>query len=181
MDVQTLDLILDWQMAIAWSGEGICQPTRLGWWRTDLIDEDGGADLLSRLFPRTKFYAGWEAVRDAAIAVDRRARQRMAAPDEIRTLFFCGFDIDEQLNDRLAERKRLNKKLTLPIDWGNGFDCEALAKQICDRCGSSEYRTVFGGREVINTGTTARNFSALVAALTPWDKEYPMPFYRVED
>ena len=96
-------------------------------------------------------------------------------------VFWGGFDIDEQLNDRLAERKRLNKKLTLPIDWGNGFDCEALAKQICDRCGSSEYRTVFGGREVINTGTTARNFSALVAALTPWDKEYPMPFYRVED
>ncbi len=181
MDFLALDLILNWQMAIAWAGEAKCQPSRLGWWNTDLIDEEGGGDLLARLLPRTKAYAGWEAVRDGAIAVDRRTRQRMAAPDAIRTLFFLGFDIDEQLSDRLAERKRLNEKLTLPIEWTNGFDREVLAKKICDCCGDSKYRTTVGGREVSNSGTTVNNFLALVAALAPWDKEYSMPFYRVKD
>ncbi len=42
VDLDLLDLILDWQMTIAWAGEANCEPSRLGWWRTDLIDELGG-------------------------------------------------------------------------------------------------------------------------------------------
>jgi hypothetical protein len=37
VDLDLLDLILDWQMTIAWAGEANCEPSRLGWWRTDLI------------------------------------------------------------------------------------------------------------------------------------------------
>ena len=93
VELDFLDLILDWQMTIAWAGEANCEPSRLGWWRTDLIDDLGGGDLLARLLPRTKVYAGWESARQAALATDRRARQRMANPDKLRTIFFrknCG-------------------------------------------------------------------------------------------
>jgi len=177
-NIVALDIILNWQMAIAWAGEANCQPTRLGWWRTDLIDNEGGGDLFARLFPRTKAYAGWESVRDAAIAVDRRARQRMATPDEIRTLFFWGFDIDEQLNDRLAQRKQRGEELVLPIAWKEEFDREILATQIRDCCGESKYRLVAGGREVNNSDTLEHNVLALVAAFVPWERDYPMPFCR---
>lgn len=180
VELDLLDLILDWQMTIAWLGEANCEPSRLGWWRTDLIDDLGGGDLLARLLPRTKVYAGWEAVREAAIATDRRARQRMANPDKLRTIFFWGFDLDEKLTDRIAIRKALNQKLDLPISWEDDFDRELLAKQICDRSGESKYELVAGGREIRKTGSNQQNLLSLVAAIVPFDKNYPMPFYRID-
>jgi hypothetical protein len=45
VDLNLLDLILDWQMTIAWAGEANCEPSRLGWWLTDLINDLGGGDL----------------------------------------------------------------------------------------------------------------------------------------
>ena len=71
----TLDTILALQMTIAWAGEGLCEPKRLDWWRTDLIDEAGGGDLLKRLLPKTHQWAALEAVRSAAIQIDRRDRK----------------------------------------------------------------------------------------------------------
>jgi hypothetical protein len=45
-----LDDILAVQLTMAWAGEGRCDPARLGWWQTDLIDEAGGVvDLFVRL------------------------------------------------------------------------------------------------------------------------------------
>jgi len=179
VDLDLLDMILDWQMTIAWLGEANCEPPRLGWWRTDLIDDLGGGDLLSRLLPRTKLYAGWEAAREAAIATDRLARQRMADPDKLRTIFFWGFDLDEKLTDRLAVRKRQSENLKLPIAWENGFDRGAITKQISDHCGESKYEIVAGGREIHRNGTDASSLLSLVAALVPFDQNYPMPFYRI--
>ncbi|WP_395830945.1 hypothetical protein [Archangium violaceum] len=43
--VSTLDTILALQLTVAWAGEGRCEPARLGWWQTDLVDEAGGGDL----------------------------------------------------------------------------------------------------------------------------------------
>lgn len=37
--MEHLDRILALQFTVAWAGEGRCQPKRLGWWETDLIDE----------------------------------------------------------------------------------------------------------------------------------------------
>jgi hypothetical protein len=48
-----LDEILALQFLVAWAGEGRCKPRRFGWWDTDLVDPDGGGDLLARLAPRT--------------------------------------------------------------------------------------------------------------------------------
>ncbi len=48
---------------VAWAGEAQSQPRRLGWWRTDLVDQDGGAGLLHDLLPQTWRWASLEAVR----------------------------------------------------------------------------------------------------------------------
>ena len=124
----TLDAILALQMTIAWAGEGLCEPKRLDWWRTDLIDEAGGGDLLKRLLPKTYQWAALEAVRAAAIQIDRRERAKLAKPDALRTLFFWGVLVDEQLSDRLADHKRNassqmpSEILPLPIELGISFD-----------------------------------------------------------
>src|SRR5437588_5119616 len=98
----TLDAILATQLTVAWAGEGRCAPRRLGWWDTDLIDEAWGGDLLARLLPRTHAWASLEAARRS----DAKARGKMANPDKMRTLFFLGFELDEQVSDRLAALKR---------------------------------------------------------------------------
>jgi hypothetical protein len=79
----------------AWAGEKNARPQRLGWWRTDILDETGAGDLLSRLTPRTQEWAALEAVREAARSVDERTRRRSATPDRILTLFHFGFELDE--------------------------------------------------------------------------------------
>jgi hypothetical protein len=70
---ETLDEILAFQFVVAWAGEGRCEPKRLGWWDTDLIDPAGGGDLLARLLPRTHAWASLEAVREAARRTDAKA------------------------------------------------------------------------------------------------------------
>src|SRR5438445_8983648 len=115
----TLDSILAAQFTVAWAGEGRCHPKRLGWWETDLIDTAGGGDFLARLLPQTHAWASLEAVREAARRSDAKARGKMADPDKMRTLFFLGFELDEQLGDRLAALKRAGRPpaevLSLPI------------------------------------------------------------------
>lgn len=76
------------QMTIAWAGEGLCEPKRLNWWCTDLIDRSGGGYLLQNLLPKTHEWAFLEAVRQVAIQQDRQTRQNLAQPDQVRTLFF---------------------------------------------------------------------------------------------
>ncbi len=103
---RALDAVLALQLTVAWAGEGLCEPPRLGWWQTDLVDELGGGDLLARLLPRTHRWAALATVRRAAVRADRKARLALARPDEVRTLFFWGFDTDEKLDDRLAWYQR---------------------------------------------------------------------------
>ena len=103
----------------------------------------------------------------------------MANPDKLRTIFFWGFDLDEKLHDRLAARKRLSENLKLPIAWEDGFDREAIAKQISDRCGESKYELVVGGLEIRSFDSDQQNLLFLVAALIPFDQNYSMPFYRI--
>jgi hypothetical protein len=97
-----LDEILALQFLVAWAGEGRCKPRRLGWWDTDLVDPDGGGDLLARLAPRTHAWAALEAVREAARQTDTKARERHGEPDRVRTIFFLGFEVDEKVSARLA-------------------------------------------------------------------------------
>ena len=127
-----LDEILALQFLVAWAGEGRCKPRRLGWWDTDLVDPDGGGDLLARLAPRTHAWATLEAVREAARQTDTKARERHGEPDRLRTIFFLGFEVDEKVGDRLATHKRAStpptEALPLPFALGGHWSQEkALA------------------------------------------------------
>jgi hypothetical protein len=180
------DTILAWQLTIAWAGEGLCEPQRLNWWRTDLVDDNGGGDLFQRLFPNTYAWACLEAVRQAAIQRDQQIRSGMAQPDGVQTLFFWGFDIDEQLSDRLTEHKYSasppEQCLDLPLALDQPF-CQTTLETTLQIPGRPIQVTVvpdgreLGGALPQSPELRVRN---LAAALLPLGAHYPMPFYRQE-
>ncbi len=180
----TLDTILAIQVTVAWAGEARCQPKRLGWWQTDLIDEKGGGDLLKRLLPRTHAWAGLEPVREAARRVDARGRLAMAEPDRVRTLFFWGFDMDERLAERLARHKRESATpsdtLPLVIPLGSAFSAEMLGTALAFD-GAPAYDVDPGGRQLKGRvpDSPEQVARALAVALLPLAERYPLPFYRV--
>lgn len=179
-----LDSILALQLTVAWAGEGRSQPKRLGWWDTDLIDVAGGGDFLARLAPRTHAWASLEAVREAARRIDEKARKKMADPDAMRTLFFFGFDLDEQLADRLAALKREGRApadtLALPLMLGATFSKDALVAALAPG-GPEPHTVVPGGRQL--RGVAPREpevlVRRLVAGLVPITDSYPLPYFKV--
>jgi len=181
---EELDEILALQAAVSWAGEGLCSPPRLAWWRTDLLDEAGGGDLFSRLVPRTEKWAALEAVREAARRTDEHARQGIAEPERLRTLFFFGFLVDERLSERLLELKRSGKTpegaLPGPLLAGAVFDADSFATALRSLDGAAAYSAVPGGREL--RGPLPSDLRAvarrLAAALVPFTPVYPMPFSR---
>lgn len=180
----TLDTILAMQIAVAWAGEARCDPPRLGWWDTDVVDPDGGGDLLARLLPKTHAWAGLELAREAARRTDAKARAKMASPDSMRSLFFLGFDVDEQLTDRLAALKRSgsapDSALSFPLELTSTFSRDAFVKAVSEA--DSAFTVVPGGRQI--KGKPPASPDALVrrlaASLTPLAEQYPLPFFRVE-
>lgn len=180
-----LDAVLAVQLTIAWAGEGRCSPPRLQWWDTDLIDMEGGGDFLARLLPQTHAWASLEAVREVARRVDERARGRMAHPDALRTLFFLGFEIDEQVADRLAALKRERRPpaevLPLPVPLTAGFSREALEGVLRGWDGTS-FDIVPGGRQLKGERPEAPDalVRRLAAALVPFAEQYPLPFFPLE-
>lgn len=188
-ETDALDEILTWQLLVAWAGEGNGELQRLGWWRTDLTDEAGGGDFFRRLLPKTGEWAAFEAARKAAILQDRSSRLPLAEGDRINTLFFWGFEIDEQLNDRLLAYKQqqqpIEKTLNFPLSLSETFDRDAFEKVLAS-VEQPEYRVVPGGREIgaveksQSVVDSARRSHLLAAALLPLSPRYPMPFYRLE-
>jgi len=182
-----IDSILALQVLVAWAGEGESEPKRLDWWRTDLVDEAGGGDLFSRLFPRTHLWASLEAVRKAAIHIDTQARLSMAKPDQIRTLFFWGFEIDEKINERILHHKNRMappiKALPILMDIYKPFKKDDLEEAIRIPGQKAKYKIVPGGREITDDIPDAAELKAkhLSAALVPFADEYPAPFYRVKE
>lgn len=181
----TLDEILAIQLTVAWAGEGRCEPPRLGWWQTDLVDQAGGGDLLERLLPRTHAWASLEAVREAARRADAEARRKHADPDRLRTLFHLGFELDERLDERLAQHKRQGTPphAALPslANTAGAFDREELAALLRPSSSGPEARVVPGGRELRGPPPAAPELLVrhLAAALVPFAPQYPLPFYRV--
>jgi hypothetical protein len=179
-----LDDILAVQLTVAWAGEGICAPPRLGWWRTDLVAVEGGGDLFERLLPRTHAWASLESVLDAARRVDTEARRRLADGDRLRTLFHLGFHIDEQLRERLAFHKRRgtppHAALPTLIDTQKPFSRDELADYLHASAGAPKARLVPGGRELSGSPSAAPELLVrhLAASLLPFAEQYPVPFYR---
>ena len=179
-----LDDILALQLTVAWAGEALSQPSRLGWWRTDLVDEKGGGDLFARLTPRLQRWSALEAARETARRVDEQRRREVADPEKVRTLFHLGFRMDEKLGTRLSTLKGSGappeQALRWPLDLKAGFSRESLALGLAGLHPGVKYAAVLGGREIAGPAlpepvTLARQ---LAAALVPFAERYPMPFAR---
>ena len=179
-----LDQILTLQLAVGWAGESKTDPPRLGWWNTGLNDEFGGIDLFKRLTPRTWQWAVLESARAAARKVDAEARAQAADADQLVSLFRLGFEIDEQIDDRLAELKRTSNnpgealpELTRVIGtWdANKFKDWLVGLGSPDVVSSSIGRRVKG--ELPDDPVAAAR--ALVAALAPIAERYSSPHFKI--
>ena len=183
----TLDSILALQVVVAWAGEALCEPARLGWWRTDLVDEAGGGDLFRRLLPKTHPWAGLETVRRAATQADLKARSMLGNPDHVRTLFFWGFTLDQKLNERLRHHKLSlcppEEALPLAASLKRPFARDSFEATLRLPTGKSPFDVTPAGRQM--SGKMPEDLAAaashLAAALLPLGDKYPLPFFRVQE
>jgi hypothetical protein len=175
-----LDEILALQLTVAWAGEQGAEPTRLGWWSSDLVNKLGGYDLFHRLAPRTHAWASLGLVRKVAATVDAGLRKSMAGGDGLWTLFHFGFDVDEALSERLAQHRAaerapaeaLGPRLLVSETWSP----QALSKQLSS-LGSPKTTTEPGGRRVsAKTGSALEAARLLAASLADLPARYPMPY-----
>ncbi len=184
-----LDLTLTAQIAVAWAGEGGEVP-RLRWWQTDLVSEYGGEDLLKRLLPRTWPWAVLQAVRQAARRKDEELRGNASDPDQLVTLYRFGFELDEQIEERLQAHKRrgLPPVEALP---GLGEVLGTTPHQPWDKAQFQEWVEAHGPvqSEAVPTGRLLkgamdrgldRRVAQLVAGLAPLADSYPLPHFRVK-
>jgi hypothetical protein len=183
LPAEQLDEILSLQLTVAWAGEAAGDPKRLGWWRTDLVDREGGGDLFARLTPRTGVWASLALARSAARRVDSTARESVAHGDALWTPFHFGFDIDEQLDDRMAyhrshERRPaevLGPRYLVERPWSQE-GLEALLKAL----GAPAVTETPAGRQIAaRAGSPADAASLLFAALQPLGATYPLPYFEV--
>jgi hypothetical protein len=184
-----LDQALTAQIVVAWAGESGEAP-RLGWWQTDLVSEFGGEDLLKRLLPRTWPWAMLQAVREAARRKDEELRSKASDPDQLVTLYRFGFELDEQIEERLQFHKRsgLSPVEALP---GLGEVLGTTLHQGWDKADFQEWLEAFTpvqaepmptGRQIKGPapGGLDRRVAQLLAALAPLADSYPLPHFRVK-
>ena len=184
-----LDLALTAQFAVAWAGEGGEEP-RLSWWQTDLVSEFGGEDLLRRLLPKTYPWAMLQAVREAARRKDEELRTKVSDPDQLLTLYRFGFELDEQLEERLQAHKRSGRS---PLEALPGL-VEVLGASLhepWDRAQFEQWVAAHGPvqTDAVPTGRLLkgappagldRTVQQLVAGLAPLGDSYPLPHFRVK-
>jgi len=180
---ESLDAILALQLSVAWAGEAAGDPERLGWWKSDLVDPEGGGDLFARLVPKTAPWASLILVREAARRVDEAARSKLANPDRAWTLFHFGFATDERLADRLAwhrhhqhePKEALGERFLV----GSGWDPQAFGAMLAGG-GKAEVTVTPAGRKLAAPTTSPEQAAPLLAAgLVPLASSYPMPYIEV--
>ena len=178
-----LDLLLTAQLAVAWAGEGGEEP-RLNWWRSDLCSEFGGEDLFSRLLPHTWRWAVLQAAREAARRRDASARAQHHDPDEIVSLFSLGFEVDERVDERLADLKRAGAApaSALPILADvvqEKWDQAAFIKWL-EGHGKANFAAEPIGRRIKGEPPTQLGefVGQLLAALAPSAEAYPLPYFK---
>jgi hypothetical protein len=188
--VEALDAALSAQLLVAWAGEGGETP-RLGWWATDLVSEYGGEDLFRRLLPDTWAWAVLEGAREAARRTDAELRARDHEPDVILSLFHLGFELDERLDERLADHKRSREAplARLPglalvnAGWSRpGFEAWLAAHPEPATSPSSIGRRLRGAAPGLDAPEghldLAATVAALVGGLRPLGPSYPLTHFR---
>jgi len=178
-----LDVLLSAQVGIAWAGE-TGEQKRLGWWRTDLVSEFGGYDLFQRLLPNTWDWAALQGAREAARRQDAALRSRASDPDQIVSLFRLGFELDEQVDERLMEHKRSGDAPNVALPSLDGLFSESFStanfQAWIESHGESAYSSAPIGRLLKGPPPAELTLLVrrLVAALAPLPDAYPLPHYR---
>jgi hypothetical protein len=175
-----LDEILALQLTVAWAGEAAGEPSRLGWWRSDLVDPEAGGDLFARVLPRTAPWASLALVRDAARRVDEAAREKLARGDAVWSLFHLGYSVDEQLADRLAQHRHRRRPppevLGARFLVGRPWSKDAFESMLAG-LGKPKVQITLAGRRLDVTASSPVEAAALLAAaLLPLSASYPLPF-----
>jgi hypothetical protein len=152
----------------------------LCWWQSDLIDADTGGDFFARLLPRTHEWAGLSLAKRGAGRVDAAARANLSGGDRAQTLFHLGFEIDEQLCDRVAEHRRHQRSpkdvLRVGFAIGYAWSPAAFAKRLAE-LGTAKVDITPGGRRLKARGLAPVDAARqLAAALLPLAEKYPLPF-----
>jgi hypothetical protein len=177
-----IDMALTSQLVVAWAGE-TGEEHRLGWWRCDLASEYGGEDLFHRLLPSTWHWAALQGAREAARRIDAELRRSDHEPDRIISLFSLGFELDERIEQRLADLKLSGRTPheALPglevtndgwhlgsfWDWVSGHgEAGGTASPVGRR---------LSGNPPAAVGQQVRR---LVAGLAPAAENYPLPHFR---
>lgn len=179
-----LDEILALQFVVGWAGEGRCEPARLGWWATDLVDEMGGGDFMARLLPKTAAWAALQAVREAARRQDALTRQQSAEAERIFSLFHLGYELDRQLTERLRVLKIGPETPQQALPHLNllteTFDATQLANWLKSLAEVNTRPTPAGRRLVGQAPPEPEHLvRSLAAALVPFDATYPQPHYLI--
>lgn len=185
VSVADIDLLLTAQILVAWAGEGGEDP-RLAWWRSDLVSEFGGEDLFKRLLPHTFDWAVLQGAREAARRKDEELRKQADDADQIRSLYHLGFELDERLEERLMDLKRVG---TTPVQdlpglepfLNSSWNADQFHAWVKDQ-GESEHATTPIGRRLKGNppGALPELVRRLVGALLPPHHSYPLPHYRVQ-
>lgn len=174
------DSILALQLSVAWAGETAGEPPRLGWWKSDLVDAEGGGDLFARLVPRTAKWASFALVREAARRTEAEARARIGRGDDVWTLFHFGFVVDEQIVDRLTYHRRhrhdagsaLGPALVVGPSWSR-----SAFEQRLGSLGKPKVEGTTSGRKVRVAAVSPWEAAPLLAAaLLPLAADYPLPY-----
>ena len=180
---ENLDELLTLQFAVAWAGESGDDEPRLRWWKTDMVSKYGGHALLAQLAPRTAEWAALESVREAARRADQVARSRAADPDQLFSLFRFGYDVDEQLQDRIRDHKQsgvppadaLKKLGELTQAW----DPDAFETFLQQADAPNTVNEPAGRRVTSERPKEAlEQARRLARALLPFSDAYPCPHYR---
>lgn len=183
---ETLDEVLSLQLLLAWAGETAGGDNRrLSWWRTDLVDELGGHDLMRRLLKRTHRWAVLAAARMAAKALDHRRRVDAGNADGRYTLFHVGWEDDEALEERLTHQihsgKSPSEALPLLAMLERPFERADLERLVLP---TPTFKTEPGGRQLrpVPGETHVARARRLAAALLaePHVAEYPTAFLLLE-
>lgn len=184
-----IDSLLSAQLIVAWAGEkgDADDPAsqRLGWWQTNLVGEGAEYDL-KELLPNTWRWAMLQAVRHAARIHDASVRAKDHDPDRLLTLYSLGFEIDEKVDERLAQFKQNSKAIEEVLPdvaslINGGWSLDRFTAWVAKH-GKESTTTVPAGRRL--KGQPPEQIQTLlgklIAGLAPLADTYPMPHFKQE-